>query len=301
MTSYHSGVDAGSGNVFHGPVSGRDSYVTEAAPGPDPAGPAGDRADVGILTVLEQEMRAVVEVLRGLAGFGTAQSSGGPTVYQAHMPARHGGTVRIAAVQTLTPGTESAALAHRALVEAYRPAVVLLVGIAGGIGRDVRPCDVVVSDLVISHDARKETADGIRRRGQAQAIAAPLGHRLNEFFTAEGRELAGPGDVPFRVHRGPIGSGNAVLDDKDSPLRAYLSGFNDKVLAVETEAAGVAEAFRQHADAATNPFGWLTVRGLSDLADGAKPADDRFHERASRHAAATVRAMLPYLRFDRSS
>ncbi|MFI1988867.1 hypothetical protein [Actinoplanes sp. NPDC020271] len=282
-------VYGGSNNRYDNPVGGDQITVHQARTADGPGG--AEKADIGVLTVLEQETRAVVEALKSLSGFRTVLLPSGATAYEAHLTTPHGRPLRIAAMQILAPGLTTAALDHRTLVERYSPGFVLLVGIAGGISDKLRIGDVVISDEIISYDARKETPDGVRRRGQAQTVAAQLGHRLNTFRTATGADLTGPDGVPFRTHVGPIGSGNAVVTDARSEIRTWLRSFHDKVLAVETEAAGVAAAFHQD----PGPYGWLTVRGISDLADVSKPKDDAFHDLASRHAATVMLALAPYL------
>ncbi|MBM2620298.1 5'-methylthioadenosine/S-adenosylhomocysteine nucleosidase [Actinoplanes sp. LDG1-06] len=269
----------GGTNSFHAPIT-----VGE----PDMDEPDTRRADIGVLTVIDEEIRAVVEVLRNLDGCRTRRLADGPMAYEACLPGHDGRPLRIAAVQTLTRGTDSAALACRGLIDAYHPATVLLVGIAGGVNPKVQVGDVVLGDSVISYDARRETAEGTRRRGQTQVVSAAVTHRLNEFF----RDRPARG---FGIHRGPIGSGNAVVTDARSEIRHWLRDVNEKVMAVETEAAGVAQAFHETALRAGHPVGWLPVRGISDTADEHKTHSH--HDLAARNAAATMALLAPYLDF----
>jgi adenosylhomocysteine nucleosidase len=267
-------------------------------PRPDPAAQRSPRrADVGVLTVLDQEIRAVLAVLRHLEDYREQRLRHGPLAREAWLPAAGGGRVRLAALQTLTRGTESAALAYRGLVEAYNPSIVLLVGIAGGVSPRVGIGDVVISDEVIAYDARRVTAEGVHRRGQAQAVAGPLGHRLNDFFANALAGQSRPAGEGFHIHRGPIGSGNAVVTDAGSDIRRWLLAFHEKVLAVETEAAGVAQSFHESVDR-DGPRGWLTIRGISDAADRHKDHD--YHDLAAKHAAEVMAMLAPYLRFDES-
>ena len=280
MTTINGGVNNfGGTNSFYGPVSGHDITMAAARSGPDAA-----LAEIGVLTVIDEEMRAVKAVLAGMDGYRTRRLGDGPLAHEARLTGLDGRPLRIVAVQTLTRGTESAALACRALVEAYGPGTVLLVGIAGGVAEDVKIGDVVVADNVISYDARKVTPEGVRHRGQAQVVPAALGHRLNEFFADEPRPA-------FGIHRGPIGSGNAVVADPAAEIRRWLYHVNDKVLAVETEAAGVAQSFHE----TSRLPGWLTIRGISDTADRSKNDDD--HEVAARHAAEVMAMLVPFLDF----
>ena len=296
MTSYGSGVHIfGDGVTIHGPVVGRDMIGggPAAASRDGRVAAAPGSTDIGVLTILDEEIRAVCSELKQMSGYTERPLRHGPLAREAWLAVPAGRRVRVAAVQTLTRGTESAALAYRGLVEEYNPYAVLLVGIAGGVSPEVDIGDVVLSDEVISYDARREGPEGVRRRGQAQSVAAELGHRLNDFFTATPRQQRRDGDDSFRIHRGPIGSGNAVITDAGSEIRRWLTTFNEKVLAVETEAAGVAQSFHESVRTDSGPRGWLTVRGISDVADKNKGHDH--HELAARHAAEVMAMLARYL------
>ncbi|MFI2664967.1 5'-methylthioadenosine/S-adenosylhomocysteine nucleosidase family protein [Micromonospora carbonacea] len=249
--------------------------------------------DIGILTVLAEEMAAVVEMLGRAAGHRVEQTYGGRTVHRATLAA-DGGPVRVVAAQALEPGTHSAASAYQELRRRFAPPLVLLVGIAGGVRADVPVGDVVLADEVIWYDSRRETEDGPRRRGRIQATAPVLRHRINDFLVRHGSVVRPGPDGAFRVHRGPIGSGNAVVTDAGSGIRSWLAEVHEKTLAVETEAAGVAQAFYEEIADDHALRGWMTVRGISDRADRHKGHAD--HELAARHAALVVERLLPYLR-----
>lgn len=254
------------------------------------------RADVGVLTVITEELAAVVDVLEHHRDYRSFQVSGGVQAYTAEVPAE-GGNLRVAAMQTLDRGPRSAAVAYDRLQTEFAPSVVLLVGIAGGIHPSLEIGDVVIADQVIYYDARRETEDGPRRRGQSHPMAPALRHRLNEFFrrydAAVPVDSGAPGEV-VQIRRGPIGSGDAVVTDGDSDIIDFLRRFNEKTLAVETEAGGVGQASYEHIDAERALHGWLTIRGISDLADRKKGYDH--HKLAARHAALVMDRLLPLLR-----
>ena len=293
MTTINNGMIATGGSTISNSTNHGGSI---GMPWPAPPASRPPRsADVGVLTILDQEIRAVEAVLRQMHDYREQRLHHGPLAREAWWPATGGRRVRLAAVQTLTRGTDSAALAYRGLVEAYNPSTVLLVGIAGGVSPRVDIGDVVVSDEVIAYDARRVTAEGAHRRGQAQSVAGPLGHRLNDFFATTPVHQRRPSGDDFHLHRGPIGSGNAVVTDVDSDIRRWLHAFNEKVLAVETEAAGVAQSFHESVGR-DGPRGWLTIRGISDTADRHKDHDH--HGIASRHAAEVMAMLAPYLCFD---
>jgi adenosylhomocysteine nucleosidase len=279
---------------FHGPVIGQSMR-----PGDQDGTGNRPKANIGILTVIEEEMTAVARVLQSMLDYETRRlGDDGPLVHEARLQVGSD-AIRLAATQTLDRGNRTSGLAFDRLVRGYEPAVVLLVGIAGGVHPDVRVGDVVISDQVVYYDARREAADGTHRRGQSHTVAAALGHRLNEFFSATDRQAQMPDGTLFRLFRGPVGSGEAVVTDVNSETRHWLGTFHEKVLAVETEAAGVAQAFHEQSGGRRPTLGWLMIRGISDTADAAKGHRD--HALAACHAAAAMQLLLPHLVFGRHS
>lgn len=303
MTDYSGGIHVSGNNVnFHDRVAGRDQFngVPErpesppkaAAEPPRPAGPS-RTAEVGVLAILDEEIRAVQAQLQQMREYRERRLRHGPLAREAWLPGRGGEPIRVAAVQTLSQGTESAGIAYRGLVDEYNPQVVLLVGIAGGIGKKIKVGDVVISDEVISYDHRREAPGRTYHRGQAQAVAAPLRYRLNDFLADTPSEQPRRDGETFHLYRGPVASGNAVITDAKSEIRLWLTEFNEKVLAVETEAAGVAQSFHEMSAGDMMPRGWLTIRGISDVADRRKGW--AYHDLAARHAAEAMAMLLPYL------
>jgi adenosylhomocysteine nucleosidase len=277
---------AGSGVVCAGSAVGQQ--WVGAPPDRPPPRP---RADVAVLTVLTEELRAVVEVLRRHRHFRSAPLPGGSQLYQAEVPAE-GADLRVVATQALEPGPQSAAAAYRRLRDALGPPIVLLVGVAGGIRADLAVGDVVIGDEIIYYDARRETVTAARRRGKTQPTRPALRHRVNEFFLRYGSTIALRRGVQVRVFRGPIGSGSAVVTDTGSDIVRFLRRFNEKTLAVETEAGGVGQAFYEEMESEP-ASGWLTIRGISDLAGPDK--GHGWHQLAADNAAAVMDRLLPML------
>jgi adenosylhomocysteine nucleosidase len=125
-------------------------------------------------------------------------------------------------------------------------------------------------------------------------MAPALRYRVNEFFLRNGPTISLHSSESFGVFHGPIGSGAAVIANEDSDILDFLRRFNEKTLAVETEAGGVGQAFYEEIDSEQALAGWLTIRGISDLADR-HIGHDR-HQLASDHAAAVMDRLLPLLR-----
>jgi len=150
----------------------------------------------------------------------------------------------------------------------------------------------VIGDEVIYYDARRETVTAARRRGRSHPTTPAVRHRINEFFLRYGSTIALGPSGQVRVFRGPIGSGSAVVTDPGSDIVRFLRWFNEKTLAVETEAGGVGQAFYE--EVGSDPAaGWLTIRGISDLADRDK--GHGWHQLAANHAAAVMDRLLPML------
>lgn len=292
----YSGItNLGGTTTFHGPVAAGDHpvvNVTAESSRPAAFGHAGQGVDVGVITVTPEEARAVNCALGlessprdGLAfDLGTVQTTERP--------------VTIAALRALSQGQDAAGSAFSRLREYFSPAITVLTGIAGGIHSRIRLGDVVIATRVICYDLRKETHGRIIRRGHEGQAPAEAGHAVNRFFSRHGEPAHITSRVPgsaareIRVLEGPIGSGNAVIAQRDSPIVQYLLAFNDKTLAVDMESGGLIQAHHDLPAAARAP-GWLVIRGISDHADEEK--NDDYHEIAASHAAAVLREMLLYL------
>ena len=290
-------------NVYINPVIGDSSGAGRieswpAHTGPRSAARTASRWDAGVITVLSEETRAVTAMLRDAGDCRNRSGPDGLRFCEAQIETgdRSAGVV---ALQTLDRGQRSAVMAFEQLRQHYAPTTVVLVGIAGGINPDVRLGDVVVAREVIYYDLRKERSDQVVHRGQERAVPAATWRAVNNFFSDHGEpwraDIPGPDGVrrTCSVLPGPIGSGEAVVANKDSEIRQYLIRFNDKTLALDTEAGGVLQAFYETTGAASPVAGCLVVRGISDHADTAK--DDTYHEIASWHAAGVFRQLLPYL------
>lgn len=250
-------------------------------------------ADIGIITVISAETSAVRQMLNL-----RTEQVGGLNFDVGTIDAR-GRLVTIAATRALAQGQESTMVAFNHLRECFDPAIVILTGIAGGIHPDARLGDVVVATRVIYYDLRKETPAGTLHRGQERQAPAIIGHAVNLFFTDHGEPASLPTEGPenarsiVRVLTGPIGSGNAVIADRDSRILKYLAQFNDKILAVDMEAGGLSHAHHEGLVTSARPLGWLVVRGISD--DASVDKNDEHHHLAARNAAFVLRELIPYL------
>jgi len=245
--------------------------------------------DLGILTVTGDEIVAIREFLGARQGYQERQGHiHNRAFYEGTLSSATSSLKRVVVTRTLSQGNRSISAAYRALIDEYSPRIVVLLGIAGGIHKDLKLCDVVIADSVHYYDRRAETADGSCRRIESFTPRSSIRALANRVFD----EL---GDLPrlaasnnsfedeFSVFFGPIGCGEAVIKYREAEERIWLQRVNDKMLALETEAAGASQQFEEdelRSDVKTQ--GLLIIRGISDHADHAK--DDRWRKPAVHNA-----------------
>lgn len=272
------------GQLAAGPGAG----ITNVYPGSQPTHSASRPRGIGLVTIKATEARSVIEVFDLTRN---RETPSGQNFYTGTVESADG-AVELVAARTLEQGQRSIMPTLQNLRRHSNPAVFVLVGIGGAINRDLVVGDVVVATRVVYYDLRRETPEGVHRRGEQRHAPAAITHALNSFFTdhhdpARLESAAGP----FRVLSGPIGSGDAVVMDAESQIRKFLLAYNEKVLAVDTEAGGLTQ-FCHETPPPDHP-GWLVIRGISDLADHTKTYD---HQHSAAHnAAITLQHLIPYL------
>ncbi|MFE9247117.1 hypothetical protein [Nocardiopsis sp. NPDC006938] len=252
--------------------------------------------DVGVVTILPKEMRAVTEGL-GLE----ARRKVDGLFFSTGEVSTDAGSVSVVATQTHSPGQRSVMSALDHLRRHFSPRLWILVGIGGGLHREhARIGNVIVSTRVVYYDSRKIRAGGdVQPRGEERQAPARVVHAVNVYFTDRGEpamirgQRDGHRKRTFEVHPGLIGSGEAVVADGDSDVHRFLKGYNDKVLAVDMESGGLSQYWQENSVGGEPNPDWVVVRGISDNADEEK--NDDSHDLAAGNAAHVVRELLPYL------
>jgi len=253
-----------------------------------------DLANVGVVTVIPSEGGAVVKRMRRLDGY--VMEFQGRYYHAARLAASCGGTHTLAMTSAVDQGQVQAMPAFYSMIEKFDPQLLVLLGVAGSIRDDVSLGDVVIAQNVISYQKVKEIEDGTHvRRGATFPPKRELVVHVNEFLMSFGTppSLTRKGSR-FPVHFDPIGTGNAVVGNRLSQIRHWLSIFNDKVAAVETEAEGPSELLAQ---STLGPLGrrlqgLLVIRGISDHADRFKSKGDDLQPQAALNAFETLIALL---------
>ncbi|MFI7322583.1 purine phosphorylase [Streptomyces venezuelae] len=231
---------------------------------------------VVILTALNLEYQAVRERLTG------------PQLHRHKRGTRfevgtvQGTSCRVALGLTSKGNSSAAVISERAIQE-FSPTAVLFVGVAGALWETARLGDVVVATHVYAYHGGTSEDDGLKARPRVweapHGVSQLASHlaRLNDWADS----VSGHEDVPH-VRFGAIAAGEVVQNSRISAEAKWIRQHYNDALAIEMEAAGVAQA--GHLSGA--PV--AVIRGISDRADGTKnSADDRnWQPRAAANAAA---------------
>jgi adenosylhomocysteine nucleosidase len=230
---------------------------------------------VVILTAMNLEYRAVREQLSGIA---TQTHPMGTRFEVGHLNG-----CRVALALTGKGNQSAAVLTERAAAE-FAPAAVIFVGVAGALQPHLSLGDVVVATHVYAYHGATSQDDGITARPRTWELSHRV-HQIAAHLERTGewaRRLPG-GSPPPRVHFGPVAAGEIVHYSAASDARQWLREHYNDALAVEMEAAGVAQAGHLNDALPT-----IMVRGISDFADETKSAADDvgWQPRAAANAAA---------------
>ncbi|WP_223830260.1 5'-methylthioadenosine/S-adenosylhomocysteine nucleosidase family protein [Nocardiopsis quinghaiensis] len=291
--------DGHGGQVFGGQqnITGPNANVIgttfnwkPSAPAPPPAARPGFRerlqdgsgavADAVVITALAAEYAAVDRHLS--EPFGEVNARG--TLFRTGTLLGSHRTRRVALAEVGPGNVDTGVQVERALT-AFDPGVLLFVGVAGGLKKDVRLGDVVVADAVYDYETGKDGEEDFRPRAKTAAPSHDAVQRARE-VAARGewrrRALSGPLPDAPRAFVKPIAAGSTVVGHERSRTAERLRRYCGDALAVEMEGYGFLRgahlAFGTHA---------LVVRGISDmLSDKTEGSDRLWQPIAAAHAAA---------------
>ncbi|MEV6774829.1 5'-methylthioadenosine/S-adenosylhomocysteine nucleosidase [Streptomyces syringium] len=231
---------------------------------------------VVILTALNLEYQAV---RRKLAG---------PQVHRHERGTRfevgtvQGTSCRVALGLTNKGNHSAAVIAERAIQE-FSPVAVLFVGVAGALWDTARLGDVVMATHVYAYHGGTSEDDGLKARPRVWEAA----HGISQLGSHLARVNDWADDTPDhgrapQVRFGAIAAGEVVQNSKISAEARWIRQHYNDALAIEMEAAGVAQA--GHLNGAPVAI----IRGISDRADGTKSSakDRNWQPRAAANAAA---------------
>ncbi|MFJ3214960.1 purine phosphorylase [Kitasatospora sp. NPDC086801] len=193
------------------------------------------------------------------------------------------GTSCRVALGLASKGNHSAAVIAERAIQEFSPVAVLFVGVAGALWDATRLGDVVMASHVYAYHGGTSEDDGLKARPRVweapHGISQLASHlaRLNDWADpAPGHE-----DAP-QVRFGAIAAGEVVQNSRISAEAKWIRQHYNDALAIEMEAAGVAQA--GHLNGAPVAI----IRGISDRADGTKNSteDRNWQPRAAANAAA---------------
>ncbi|MEV7851048.1 5'-methylthioadenosine/S-adenosylhomocysteine nucleosidase [Streptomyces sp. NPDC088183] len=180
-------------------------------------------------------------------------------------------------------GNHSAAVIAERAIQEFSPVAVLFVGVAGALWDATRLGDVVMASHVYAYHGGTSEDDGLKARPRVweapHGVSQLASHlaRLNDWADP----TSGHKDAP-QVRFGAIAAGEVVQNSRISAEAKWIRQHYNDALAIEMEAAGVAQAGH------LNGAPVAVIRGISDRADGTKnTADDRsWQPQAAANAAA---------------
>jgi nucleoside phosphorylase len=242
----------------HGDDSGADPYGTSRPHS------NGDSTDIACLTALGLEHAAVMGFL--VSAKEVVLPTG--TIVEVGELRQSSRKTRVAVVQG-GQGNSAAAAAGQEIIAHFRPKIVLMVGVAGGI-KDVRVGDVVAATKVYGYESGKAMDEFLPRPDLGLSSYRLVQRAMHEALRTGWLKRLGfdpSTDGAPTALVGPIAAGSAVVASTRAPIYQFLRKQYGDALAVEMEGRGFLEAaYRHKADA-------LVVRGISDLIDGKSAAD----------------------------
>ena len=216
--------------------------------------------DIGIICALDQpELSAVIEAFGGQPNWEDIGNPRYTHLYHAtKLTTESGKQLKVIATTSTSMGLTAASIATTQLVLQFKPRIVIMVGIAAGTKDGGKQFgDVLVADPSIDYNSGKVVRqDGIRAflpdpypiGLNARLRSVLLKHRGQNSIFEEIR-AGWKGKPPFgvnRLHVGPLGAADQVIDDADRILEIQQNW--RKLIGVEMETYGVYRACHEAPD-----------------------------------------------------
>lgn len=160
------------------------------------------------------------------------------------------------------------ALATEKAIQAFKPQIALLIGIAGGV-KDVGIGDLLIAKKAYGYESGKEDVDGYKSRPAVESFSAELLARVQALSRKDDwKKRTTDGAPEAKIFIGPIAAGDKVVAGTDNPTFQRLKTHFNDTLGLEMEAIGFATAAQAHRDVHA-----LVIRGISDLCMGKAETD----------------------------
>jgi nucleoside phosphorylase len=237
---------------------------------------------VVILTALDKEFEAVLAHLTDVT---TTPHAAGTLFEVGRLRDSDGRSV---AVGLTGAGNTSAAVIAERAIAMFAPRALFFVGIAGALHGDLALTDVVFASKVYAYHGGRAEDDGFHAAPETWYPPHDLEQLAHAIARTDAWHRRLEGVAPAKVYFRPVAAGEVVLNSATSPLREQIDRNYSDAAAVEMESAGAARAGQLNRSLPS-----LTIRGISDRADGEKYADDaRGHRDRAMATAAAFAAEL---------
>lgn len=224
--------------------------------------------DVCMITALREPEQQ--EVLKLPVDWTPEESLGNGILFRRGQANVDGKTIRLISAHSTQMGLVAATFITQSLIEKFRPRLLLMTGICGGVGDKIAIGDIVIAerswdwqngkwlhngDFEISPDSKDASAELI-------ALTLSTSQKLEEmYYNYRGSK---PNTLP-KLYVGPMVSGSAVV--ADPKMHERFINQHRKCIAVDMECYGFYFA-AQHIQTPSPKF--LCIKSVSDLANRAK-------------------------------
>lgn len=208
---------------------------------------------VGIVGAMEVEIEAVLEAAADV----TVQEHTSMKFYEGLLSG-----VPFVAAQC-APGKVNSALCAQVMADFYHPRMILNIGVAGGIGRDVKIGDVVIATSCVEYDFDGSGLSGC----PVGQMDLPTGEEIVHFPCDEeisGKLAAAAESLYGHAHRGVIATGDKFVADP-----AFGRSLNENFSALACEMEGASTAHTCY----LNQIPCAVLRTISDNGNDDAPAD----------------------------
>jgi len=235
-------------------------------------------ADCAIVTALSSELDKVLFHFRHSKKI-VDEDRGGRVFFETMSPSG----LHLVGASSIGMGQLNAASLARDVIDRYSPKSLILVGITGGLEKNIPLGDVVVSDQIIDYELGKVTPDGFDPRWSAYPVDSKILQKAQNYHNNSWGDYIrterpdGTRDINPKAKIGLYLCGNKVIADEKTA--GALKSFWRKASAIEMEAAGIAAMLRQMSD----PPSFIVIKGVCDYADSSK--NDNWHPYAADAAA----------------
>lgn len=227
-----------------------------------------DMERILIVSALEKELQPILEAIDSPLKPRNMEQIDGRQYFIYEVSA----TLTVICTSFFGMGQINAALAVKDAVNHYGVSKVILTGICGGIDREMKYGDIIISDQIVDYELAKIKSDDVQvrwnvYRSDFELVQSMRMFKSDSWFSYLKRIFPDPEYKKPNVYSGIVLSGNKVIANNEEIKR--FKKIWAKALAVEMEASGIAAALYQMKNAPS----FVMVKAICDFADSEKNDD----------------------------